>query len=132
MNLFQFLGGTDIFDQRCAKFTVSTRCNRWTKKFLEFQIDTSVTNGQTVWSLKTGTNPRKSDSFQFRMSLGKALVFPHMRDRSTTRGLQADIKKAMSFYIDVGSNDNANQAANHNPTFPQPPQGRILDVFVCV
>ena len=118
----QSLGGTDVFDQRVGKHTVSTQCNRWTKKFLEFQVDTSVLNAQTTWSLKCGKDPRKTDSFEFRKSLGKALALPFMRERSKTPGLQTDIKKAMAFYIKVDAKDQAN---NPNPTFPHPAQGII-------
>ena len=68
-------------DQRGANYTVSSKSSRWSKTFLDFMIDTSLTNAQTVWSLKKGVDPRKSDSYQFRKTVASGLVLPFMRER---------------------------------------------------
>ena len=68
-------------DQRSSQNTVSSKSWRWVRKFLDFMLDTSCINAQTVWSFKMNQDPRKTDSHAFRKSLAKALVLPHMRER---------------------------------------------------
>ena len=111
------------------KYTVSTKCSRWTKKFFEFQIDTSCVNAQTVWSLKSGKDPKQTDSFQFRIALGKGLVLPYMKERCSTPGLQKEIKRVMAIYVEF---DDSNAEQNSDAKFPHPSsQGKILFDSIC-
>ena len=79
--LFVHIGGTDIVDQRSDKYTVSSMTSRWSRKLFDFILDGTRVNAQTVWSVKRGLDPRKSNSFEFLKNLAESLIVPHMRER---------------------------------------------------
>ena len=68
-------------DQRCSNSTTATKCARWVKKFVEFGLDISRVNGQTIFCLKKGLPVRTYNSFDFGEKLGMALILPFMSER---------------------------------------------------
>ena len=73
-------------DQRAAQKTTSTVTPRWVVKFLEFMLDQTSINAQSVYGLNMGKDPRKTDSYQFTEKLGQGLVLPYMRERYAYSG----------------------------------------------
>ena len=68
-------------DQRAGQKTTSTLTPRWVVKFLEFMLDQTSINAQSLFGLLKGKDPRKTESYEFAEKLGQALVLPHMEAR---------------------------------------------------
>ena len=49
-----WIGGTDIMDQRVGQKTTSTLTPRWVVKFLEFMLDQTSINAQSLFGLLKG------------------------------------------------------------------------------
>ena len=100
-------GGTDISDQRADKYTTANKQRKWTSKPLNYMLDTTRVNSQTIHSLNNGIEVRSRDSFEFGWSLVKELVLPHMKIRSEKPGLQRDLKLRMQTFLDLPVPDSA-------------------------
>ena len=75
-------GGTDIMDQRMDVYTTATKTRRWPRKGLDFVLDVTRVNSQSVYSLNIGKNPRTGvDSMKFGWA--KSLILPYMIRRRT-------------------------------------------------
>ena len=80
-------------------YTVSTKTRKWTKKVVEYMLDVSRVNAQTIFCLNNGMNPRKYDSAEFSKQLAMALILPHMAKRRTKQGIQSSVLKKMYLYL---------------------------------
>ena len=80
MKVYDFSkGGTDISNQRCGSFTSATKTRRWPTKMLEYVLDVTRVNAQSVYCLNTGKDPNSGlDSFRFDRDLALSLVKPNM------------------------------------------------------
>ena len=77
-------GGTDIVDQRIGTYTTNCKSSRWTATAFCYVLDTARVNSQTLHAHLTRQEPRKTNSFDFGMSLVKDLVLPLILRRDTT------------------------------------------------
>ena len=74
-------GGTDIMDQRMDVYTTATKTRRWPRKGLDFVLDVTRVNSQSVYSLNIGKNPRTRtgvDSRKLGWAIAKSLILPYM------------------------------------------------------
>lgn len=85
-------GGTDIVDQRAESFTCKAKSNRWTMVAFYYCLDICRINAATIMAMNEGTDPRKTDSFEFGWSLAEALTLPYITQRPR-RGLATPITK---------------------------------------
>ena len=103
-------GGTDIVDQRISMYTVNTKSRRWTMAAFAYILDTMRVNAQTLFSFKENINPRDMNSFSFGWELVLQLVKPHIISRKNScNGLQSNIMKKISFFLNEPSNANENE-----------------------
>ena len=61
-------------------------------------LDTGRVNGQTIYALNIGIDPRKCKSFEFGIGLARGLVLPLIESRPLT-GLKIFIQRKMSFML---------------------------------
>lgn len=92
-------GGTDIVDQRAATNTTSTKSCKWSKKVMSYMLDVSRVNAQTIFCLNKGLDPRNYCSSTFAMSLGMAMVIPHMSTRRRQNGIPTWLIKKMDIFL---------------------------------
>ena len=85
-------------DQRIGSYSCKSKSNRWTMVSLAYALDTACKNSQTVVAINNGQNPCKTNSFGYLCELGKALVVPHMNNRSLI-GLQSAILKKRAMFL---------------------------------
>ena len=86
-------------DQRCAGNTVATKTRKWTRKDLEYQLDVSRVNAQTIYCLNHGKDPRKYSSSDFTKALGMSMILPHMTTRRQKSGLQTAVIQKMGLFL---------------------------------
>ena len=86
-------------DQRCAGNTVATKTRKWTRKDLEYQLDVSRVNAQTIYCLNHGKDPRKYSSSDFTKALGMSMILPQMKTRRQKSGLQTAVIQKMGMNI---------------------------------
>ena len=70
-----------ILDQRCSKYSTGQKSRKWTKKVLAFLLDVARTNGQTIWAINMGVDPRSVKSQEFLWYLILQMVTPHIQRR---------------------------------------------------
>ena len=68
-------------DQRAGSYDTATATPRWTMRILEFMLNRTRINAQSLHALNNQKDPRKTDSFYFGENLGKALVMPLIKER---------------------------------------------------
>ena len=100
-------GGTDIMDQRMDVYTTATKTRRWPRKGLDFVLDVTRVNSQSVYSLNIGKNPRTGlDSRKFGWAMAKSLILPYMiRRKAECYSLQKIIRKKMDLFLPEGRED---------------------------
>ena len=91
-------GGTDIMDQRMAKYSTKSYTKRWTMVNFFYILDTIRCNATTLYALKHKMPVNKVKSFDVGMELVLSLVKPHIENRSTV-GLSSTIISKMSFIL---------------------------------
>lgn len=106
-------------DQRCAGNTVATKTRKWTRKNLEYQLDVSRVNAQTIFCLNHGLEPRKYNSSDFTKALGMSMLLPHMATRRHKSGIQASVIQKMGLFLPVAVAVPVPDAGNQN-LFPHP------------
>ena len=91
INAYNFTNnGTDVMDQRMGNYSTSSKSMRYTRKVINYLLDTAVGNAQTIYHLNKNKPPRKSNSFDYRFETAEGLVTPHI-ERRPLKGLQDDV-----------------------------------------
>ena len=85
-------------DQRMVNYSTSSKSKRFSRKVVDYLLDTAIGNAQTIYNLNANQNPRKSNSFDYRFTTAEGLVTPHM-ERRPLSGLQDDVINKMSFFL---------------------------------
>ena len=111
INAYNFTnGGVDIQDQRMGNYSTSSKSKKFTRKVLSYLLDTARVNAQTIYYLIMLLSPRKSNSFDFLLSLAEEMVRPHIESRPL-KGLKDDEIRKMSFVLDRPINKKAATAS---------------------
>ena len=77
---------------------------------LAFILDVSRTNGQTIWAINMGIDPRRLKSQEFLWHLILQMVTPHIQRRSlsaTFRRTSGIIKSTLEYFLLITKNDRA-------------------------
>ena len=90
-----------LLDQHCSKYSTGQKSRKWTKKLLAFILDVSRTNGQTIWAINMGIDPRRLKSQEFLWHLILQMVTPHIQRRSlsaTFKRTSGIIKSTLEYF----------------------------------
>ena len=81
-----------------GQYSCKSKSIKWTRVALAYILDTIRVNSQTIWSLATNQDPRKTNSYIFGILLARALLMPLIENRPIV-GLQGAIQQKMSFML---------------------------------
>ena len=87
---------------------------------LAFILDVSRTNGQTIWAINMGIDPRRLKSQEFLWHLILQMVTPHIQRRSlsaTFRRTSGIIKSTLEYFLLITKNDRAQCTVGENSHF---------------
>ena len=90
--------GTDLSDQKIARFGCAFKTNNWAKVFIAFILDTTRVNAVTLYSMAQNIDLSKIDPYKIGMDLGMALVRPYMMTRSVV-GLDSRVLMKRDFVM---------------------------------
>lgn len=87
-------GGTDLFDQFCHRYTTARKAYRWPLRVLYGMLDQSAVNSCILYNFSYVNEPLAHR--QFLLTLGNALLKPHLHSRITNTYILA--KKLEGLY----------------------------------
>ena len=60
INAYNFTNnGTDVMDQRMVNYSTSSKSKWFSRKVVDYLLDTAIRNAQTIYNLNANQNPRK-------------------------------------------------------------------------
>ena len=99
-----------FLDQRCSKYSTGQKSRKWTKKVLAFLLDVARTNGQTIWAINMGVDPRSVKSQEFLWYLILQMVTPHIQRRklsATFKHTSTITKSTLEYFLLTTKSDRA-------------------------